>query len=231
MSTPPEDEDVPSPIDLCDASDAREWAETALVKRPWRTQFFESFSDELRALDASNLDVLELGSGPGFLAEYLLARHSEIARYTLLDFSPPMLAMARERLGASRHRVDEVLADFKSDAEWPRLLPSRPNVIMSMQAVHELRHKRHARRLYEQLFAILPDAGTLLVCDHLSRSGDPRSELLFMNEEEQVAALRSAGFVDVEVRRVLSGMALGAIARVTGPRNSETCSPPEVRKA
>ena len=84
-----------------------------------------------------------------------------------------------------------------------------------MQAVHELRHKRHARRLYEQLFAILPNAGTLLVCDHLSRAGDPRSELLFMNEEEHLAALRSAGFVDVEIRRTLSGMALFRARRLT----------------
>src|SRR6266581_5701259 len=35
---------------------------------------------------------------PGFLAEYILSRCSSIERYTLLDFSPTMLDMSRERL-------------------------------------------------------------------------------------------------------------------------------------
>ena len=42
-------EDVPSPIDLRLMSDAREWEATAMVKRPWRTEFFDCFAAEINA--------------------------------------------------------------------------------------------------------------------------------------------------------------------------------------
>ena len=58
MSVP----DVPSPIDLRQMTDAREWADEAMVKRPWRTEFFAEFAEQLAA--GSALRVLELGCGP-----------------------------------------------------------------------------------------------------------------------------------------------------------------------
>ena len=61
--------DVPSPIDLRLMADARSWAESALARRPVRPEFFDAFAREVGRDDAR---VLELGSGPGFLAEHLL---------------------------------------------------------------------------------------------------------------------------------------------------------------
>lgn len=40
--------DVPSPIDLRLMSDAREWEETAMAKRPWRSDFFAAFAAAIR---------------------------------------------------------------------------------------------------------------------------------------------------------------------------------------
>jgi hypothetical protein len=60
--------DVPSPIDLRQMSDASEWAATAMEKRPWRAEFFARFADELANMEPTAARVLELGSGPGFLA-------------------------------------------------------------------------------------------------------------------------------------------------------------------
>ena len=65
-------QDVPSPIDLRSMSDASEWERTATEKRPWRAEFFEEFADELKTLRPPCRRVLELGSGPGFLASQLL---------------------------------------------------------------------------------------------------------------------------------------------------------------
>ena len=42
--------------------------------------------------------LLELGSGPGLLAECILDRCPNVASYTLLDFSEHMLRLSRDRL-------------------------------------------------------------------------------------------------------------------------------------
>src|SRR5688572_19659704 len=65
-------DDVPSPIDLRLMRDAREWERTVMAKRPWRTDFFARMSSEIAAATPPVKRILELGSGPGFLAQYLL---------------------------------------------------------------------------------------------------------------------------------------------------------------
>jgi SAM-dependent methyltransferase len=141
--------------------------------------------------------VLELGSGPGFLAHRVLARCANLERYVLLDFSEPMLASSRARLSAFPAAAF-VRASFKSE-EWPRLVPGPFDCVLSMQAVHELRHKRHARRLYEQARGVLAAPGRILICDHTPFDDTPASTALYMTEDEQRAALAEAGFTDVRI--------------------------------
>lgn len=59
---PIEPPDVPSPIDLRDSRDAREWERTA-QDRPGRIEIFAAFGRELLALGKADMRVLELGSG------------------------------------------------------------------------------------------------------------------------------------------------------------------------
>lgn len=65
--------DVPSPIDLTDMKDAREWERTAML-RPFREDFFAAITAGISARQRQRLQVLKFGSGPGFLAEYALSR-------------------------------------------------------------------------------------------------------------------------------------------------------------
>lgn len=185
------DEDVPSPIDLQDRATARDWADAADRTRPWRRQLRERIALEVQPAKR----VLELGSGPGQLAQCILARDVE---YTCLDFSPAMHELARERCG---DRATYVLADFKQPG-WSRGLGTF-DVIVTMQAVHELRHKRHAAPLYREAHAIAP---LLVVCDHASmppaktRFTEEQLRALYATAAEQHAAMREAGF---EPRTVL----------------------------
>ena len=78
-------DDVPSAIDLRSMADARDWAASAMLKRPWREEFFRRIAQELAGLDGSGCTVLELGSGPGFLAQRILAALSPVD-YIALDF-------------------------------------------------------------------------------------------------------------------------------------------------
>src|SRR5262245_25951465 len=96
--------DVPSPIDLRIEKDAREWAASAMPKRPWRAVFFQRFVEELQSPDVSPLQILELGSGPGLLARCILDAIAT-ADYSMLDFSPAMHTLARERLAPHIGRI------------------------------------------------------------------------------------------------------------------------------
>jgi SAM-dependent methyltransferase len=185
--------DVPSPIDLRKMSDASAWEETAMSKRPWREQFFSRFVSEISA-GGSSRSVLELGSGPGFLANRVIAAVADI-EYTLLDFSSAMHQLARRRLGELSRRAHFVTADLKS-GDWSDHI-GRFDYVVTMQAVHELRHKAYAPALHGQVRSILAPQGRYLVCDHYCGDGGMSDGELYMTVEEQRAALESAGFRNV----------------------------------
>lgn len=198
--TPP---DVPSPIDLQAEADALAWAESANTLRPWRLAFFEAISNAIDSTRA--VRVLELGSGPGFLAEHILSAHP-LAEMVLLDFSKPMHRLAMERLQRFSGRVTCVERSFKK-ADWMSGLGLFDYVVTN-QAVHELRHKRYAEPLHRQVRSVLDDGGVYLISDHFFGDDGMKKEGLYMTVEEQQAALVSAGFRSVHERLRQGGMSL-----------------------
>src|SRR5262245_6906160 len=96
--------DVPSPIDLRRLPDAVAWEQTAMSRRPSRTEFCARFAAEIAAAPVRVHHVLDIGSGPGFLARHLLEELPHIT-CTLLDFSPAMHQLAINRIGPLAHRV------------------------------------------------------------------------------------------------------------------------------
>lgn len=197
------DQDVPISEDLQSPAGATAWADAAERKRPQRGQFRNVIVEHLETLPPCSR-VLELGSGPGFLAEHVLTRCPRLGSYTLFDFSEPMLEMSRARVGRFT-AASFVLGDFRAD-DWTRAVTGPFQAVVSMQAVHEVRHKRHVPRLYQQIFGILAPSGPLLVCDRTPEDDSPRNTSLFMTEHEQVKAIQAAGFADA--RLLMSGDAL-----------------------
>jgi cyclopropane fatty-acyl-phospholipid synthase-like methyltransferase len=196
--------DVPSPIDFHLVEHAVEWERTALAKRPWRTEFFQCFAEQVRQ-GGSSPEILELGSGPGFLAEHLLAALPG-ARMVLLDFSAAMHNLAKARLAAHLDRVTLVEKSFK-DVDWPAAVGTFDAVVTN-QAVHELRHKRYAVQLHMQARSVLVADGRYLVCDHYAGEDGMRNTDLYMTVAEQVQALRDAGFSSVQEVRRAGGLVL-----------------------
>ena len=194
--------DVPSPIDLRLMSDARPWAAAALGKRPVRPEFFDAFAREI-GVDGAR--VLELGSGPGFLAEHLL-RAWPALDYTALDFSPAMHELAAERLGERAARVRFVKRSFR-EADWVDGL-SPFDAIVTHQAVHEVRHKDHVPALHAQARTRLAPGGKYLVCDHHLGGDGLSNEQLYMTVEQQREALLGAGFASVEAVLAKGGLVL-----------------------
>jgi SAM-dependent methyltransferase len=193
------DDDVPYGENFHDATEAAAWAEAANRKRPWRAAIFELFATTVLESGIAAPRVLELGSGPGSLAEHVLGRCPSVAEYTLLDFSEAMLAQSRERLSQHAERTKYLRADFKHDV-WPTAVGGLFDFVFSLQAVHELRHKRHAPRLYEQVRSVTASPGQLVVCDHLPDGAHtPRHRVLYMSVAEYLAVLAMAGFRDPTV--------------------------------
>jgi SAM-dependent methyltransferase len=203
------DQDVPSPIDLRDPADAATWAAEADAKRPWRAQIRTAFAALLRDALTPPLRILELGPGPGLLAEVILTT-CQVERYTLFDFSPPMLEMCRQRLGD--HAIDFVLGDFKQE-NWTKALSPPLDAVVTMQAVHELRHKRHAPHLYSQLRPLLRPGGMLVICDHTPLDDSARYRALNATVLEQHAALASAGLARITTHLTLHGLYLCSATR------------------
>jgi SAM-dependent methyltransferase len=195
-------EDVPSPIDLRRREDARQWAETAQAKRPWRSEFFAAFA---AAIGDAPARVLELGSGPGFLAQHLLQANPSLC-YVALDFSASMHQLAAERLGALAERVEFVERSFR-DPAWSEGLGSF-DCVVTHQAVHELRHKRHAPALHAQVKAVLRRGGSYWVCDHFVGEGGMTDDALYMSVHEQKQALSDAGFARVQELMRKGGLVL-----------------------
>jgi SAM-dependent methyltransferase len=194
--------DVPSPIDLRLMEDARPWAEAALGKRPVRPEFFDTFA---RLIGTDGARVLELGSGPGFLAEHLLRALPNL-RYVALDFSPAMHQLAAERLGERAARVTFVERSFREPAWVDGLGPF--DFVVTNQAVHELRHKDYAATLHTQVRPLLAAGGSYLMCDHFCGEGGLSNEQLYMTVSEQHDALMRGGFGRAEAVLVKGGLAL-----------------------
>jgi len=195
-------EDVPTSVDFHDPAHARKWTDETPRKRPWRTSFFAEFCT---ALSGKQLRILELGSGPGHLAREILTR-CDVAEYLALDFSDAMHDLAREHLGELASRITFVTRDFRTP-DWPVGLPA-PDAIVTLQAVHETRHKRRALPLLVQARTLLRPDGQLLYCDHYFEAG--KKPGLMLDRAEQPEMLRDAGYSHVELLRDEGGMALYA---------------------
>ncbi len=200
-------QDVPYGNNWDSAAEAAAYGDAADQARPWRSRIRDHFADRVAML-APGARVLELGSGPGLLAHRVMQRCPHLGTYTLMDFSEPMLALSRERL-AAYPAACFVLASFKSQ-EWTRCVGGPFDCVVSMQAVHELRHKRHAPRLYQQVYDVLAAPGLFMVCDHTPFDDLPRSLALYMTEQEQQRALADGGFARVQVELGLNGLMLYA---------------------
>ena len=204
--------EVPSDHDFFDPAYVRKWSDSILRYRPERQQLFEAFSAEAKRIQKAGLSVFELGCGPGFLAEALLKRCT-ITRYTLLDFSPHMLELSRKRLALFEGQTDFIQRDFKQE-NWTEVLSTQFDLIVSLQAVHELRHASRIPKLYAQLYDLLVRDGSLLVCDQVNSPlpSHHRADH-FMTVEEHLSSLKQVGFARVREICAAADLSLMAAAK------------------
>jgi len=177
-----------SPHDYFNKEYVLDWAARADAKRSFRIQFFDAFASELSNLSSPR--ALEIGSGPGFLAEHVLNR-CVIESYHLFDFSPHMLELSRERLAAFGGKVRQHQGNFLEEGWWTAL--SAPfDVVISMQSIHETQDAARIPGLYREIGGLLKSDGLILVADLVN--SETKNESHFLTLSEHQAALRNVGF-------------------------------------
>jgi SAM-dependent methyltransferase len=198
-----DEEDVPIRVDHRDPATARAWLEDTRLRKPFRQNFRAAFCDALSP--HRQLHILELGSGPGELAREILLR-CDVASYTALDWSQAMHDIATEHLGDLAPRVTFVVRDFR-EPTWPANLGTF-DAVVTQQAVHETRHRRHAQPLFQRARTLLVPGGLMLYCD--GYLVDPQSPLaaLSLDRADQPLVLERAGFLDVRLLHDEGNLAL-----------------------
>jgi ubiquinone/menaquinone biosynthesis C-methylase UbiE len=140
------------------------WA-ARFVPTPKRLELFNVILSELKTQIPANGCVVELGIGPGYLADHLLSAMPDIKFYAI-DFSGPMLDIARQRLRPHSVRVTYIQADLVKD-NWWKYIPMPINVIVSTWALHDLGSQENIERVYRRCAQILHGSGMLLNGDFI----------------------------------------------------------------
>lgn len=113
--------------------------------------------------------ILDLGSGPGSVADAVLLR-CPAARAVAVDLDPWLIELGR-RTARAGERIDWVGADLRRPA-WVAAVPGGPyDAVTSATTLHWLDHSE-VRRLYGDAARLLACGGTLLVADVLP-TGSP----------------------------------------------------------
>lgn len=201
--------DVPPGVDFRNPSEVDAWVAACEIDKPWRVPMRRRFAELVGAVP-NRAKVLEIGAGPGLLAECILEACPKVESYTLLDWSDRMLELSKSRVNRFQ-AAHFIPADFKQP-DWRQHLSPPYDAVVAMQAVHEIRHKRHVRGFYRQVRDLLAPGGILAVCDGVPRDTSVLWQVnLLMTADEQLAALGSTGFEHVK----LDGQ-IGSTVFVTG---------------
>ncbi len=143
---------------------AQGWARRFLPTQE-RIRLFETIRAELEQCLPPEGCVVELGLGPGYLANYLLEAFPNITYYGV-DFSGPMIRLAQSRLSHHLDRVEFVQADFVTDAWWHTI--SRPlDAVVSTWALHDLGSQKSIQKVYRACRQVLRADGILLNGDFI----------------------------------------------------------------
>lgn len=198
---------IPSPIDLRHLADAKTWTNEVNQKRPWRKAFFQTYVNEIKRLKLDSVRLLELGSGPGHCAKFILEQCLNVD-YHAVDFSSAMHDLAKIYTGSLSAKINYHLIDFKT-VDWFKTLSSQDfDIIIIHQALHELRHKAYAIDFHSAVQQhLLADAGIYFVTDHLYTTNAMQNNALYMSHKEHIAALTHAGFPVVIPLLEIKGLA------------------------
>jgi tRNA (cmo5U34)-methyltransferase len=173
------------------------WAESQDEREVEREEVFRLIVKTLSDNPEATVNFLDLGSGYGALAQFLL-RHLPNATAVCQDGSTEMVKLGRRRMKRWNGRFKYVLCDF-SKADWSRKIAGPFDAVVSAIAIHNVRSPETIKSIYKETFSLVKTGGCFLNFDRMTPS-----------LKDQLAWLKEAGFSDVKCffeggRRALVG--------------------------
>lgn len=195
------DSELPGSIDFSDATQVHSWITQTVQQRVWRPRLFAAIAAALNGSFDRAIDVVEVGSGAGYLAKEILS-NCRIASYAAIDVAPAIHDAAREHLGEAARAVRFVVKD-SHDEDWLDGIAA-VDAVVTMPAAGDVRLRGGRDKLFRRIRDILRPEGLLLYCDRDLSREPSTAELRY----ELRDALRAAGFRRTEELLELGGMVL-----------------------
>jgi tRNA (cmo5U34)-methyltransferase len=146
------------------------------------------YAAALSLIPADAQCIVDLGAGSGLFAA-MLHNAFPSAELHLLDFSAPMLDLARARLGNAPN-IHYLLADY-STCE----LPKSADAIVSALSIHHLEDDAK-QALLPRIFAALRSGGVFVNADHIA---GPTPALEQQYQQRWLAAIRTEGATEQQI--------------------------------
>jgi len=180
---------------------ARDWADW-FSPSPARLQLFDTLIQALKANECQKGHIVELGSGPGYLARHILTALPE-ASYECVDFSHAMLNIATSTLLKFANRVRFTQSDLTKD-NWPSALRVPVNAIVSTWALHDLGSEAHIATVYRASKTVLQVGGIMLNGDFIKPEGAScQFEAGRLTIARHLELLSGCGFQNVQCLAIL----------------------------
>ncbi|MCQ3972489.1 MAG: hypothetical protein DPW09_03465 [Anaerolineae bacterium] len=160
--------------DLRTQEDVAEWTAGLLTRYPERGEVMKHIVAQLKALPFPAPQVVELGPGPGLLAEVLLRELPEMS-YVGFDSSELLLTFARTKLAPFSRRANLIQVDLNAD-DWLNYLPGEIHAVISLQSLHDLGNESNVNRVYGLARRLLVPGGLLLNADFVVPPGQDDPE-------------------------------------------------------
>ena len=111
--------------------------------------------------------ILELGSGTGIVTK-ILATHYPAAKIVAIDGAKKMIDFAKSKrfFQDNDNRIRWVFADYSSPT-WQKKIIHDFHLVVSVDSLHHLTHKRK-KELYQEIFQAIAPGGVLLISDHVT---------------------------------------------------------------
>lgn len=175
---------------------SEEWA-NKFTPTPQRLSLFNTIAKNITNEKKEAISILELGIGPGYLADHLLKELVKVD-YVGLDFSESMLRIAARRTINTKNKISFIQADLINE-NWPDKLKKSPDIVVSTWTLHDLFNKDNIFNVYKSVIELLPKGGLLLNGDFIKpEESNHEYEGGRIRPSEHIKLLQLAGFSSVK---------------------------------
>lgn len=171
-----------------------DWAKRQRVNETLRNRQFTLLAGLVPMEREDPFRFMDVGCGYGALSRFLL-EYFPGAAAVCHDGSAAMAKLGGERMGHLEGRFEYVISDF-SKKGWSRAAEGEFDLVVSCNAIHNVRLGEVIQAVYEEIFGRVRSGGRFFNLDRGSAVQD------------QLDWFRGAGFQDVECHEKGSGLSL-----------------------